>query len=271
MSIITLLTDFGLKDAYVGLMKGVMLSINPSAVIIDLTHHVAPHDLTQAAFIINSSYRYFPAGTVHVIVVDPGVGSRRSIVVVRMMGHTFLAPDNGILTLLIDKADIDAMVRVENSDYFLESVSQTFHGRDIFAPVGAHISLGIDLNVLGMPIANKNGLVRMNIPKPYVSGQNELVGSVISIDRFGNCITNIDSECLERFCRAGALKKLQIVFRQSKIDGVSKNYESAGPQSPLAVIGSSGYLEIAVNCGSARRYFGIEKGDSVRLIISDQL
>ena len=138
MSTITLLTDFGLKDTYVGLIKGVILSVNPDAVIIDITHHVDPHDLSQAAFIIKSSYRYFPAGSVHVIVVDPGVGSRRAIVALTMMGQTFLAPDNGILTLIVDEGDIDAVVRVENSDYFLKAVSQTFHGRDIFAPVAAH-------------------------------------------------------------------------------------------------------------------------------------
>jgi len=128
MSTITLLTDFGLKDTYVGLMKGVILSVNPDAVIIDITHHVDPHDLSQAAFIIKSSYRYFPAGSVHVIVVDPGVGSRRAIVALTMMGQTFLAPDNGILTLIVDEGDIDAIVRVENSDYFLKAVSLSTAG-----------------------------------------------------------------------------------------------------------------------------------------------
>jgi len=269
MSIITLLTDFGLEDAYVGLMKGVILSINPLAAIVDITHHVDSHDLTQAAFIINTAYRYFPAGTIHIIVVDPGVGGRRSIVALEMTGQTFLAPDNGILTLLIDRMNIDAVFRVENSDYFLGSVSQTFHGRDIFAPVGAHISLGVDLNLLGMPIAPKD-LVRIDIPRPYISERGELVGTVVSMDRFGNCITNIDSGRLERFCRDGMIEKLRVAIGQDQIKGVSKNYESADPQNPLALIGSSGYLEVAVNCGSARRYFGIEKGDGVRLIMSDR-
>lgn len=266
MSIITLLTDFGLKDTYVGLMKGVILSVNPDAVITDITHHVDPHDLSQAALIIKSSYRYFPAESVHVIVVDPGVGSRRAIVALKMMGQTFLAPDNGILTLIVDQGDIDAIVRVENSDYFLKTVSQTFHGRDIFAPVAAHISLGVDLEQLGTPIAKKD-LVFIKIPKPYVGKRDELVGAIVSIDRFGNCITNIDSDCLAAFVNAGKSKRLQVAIGQSKIEGLSLNYESASPRSPLAIIGSYGYLEIAVNCGSAQRYLGAAKGDAVHLTL----
>ncbi len=266
MSIITLLTDFGLKDTYVGLMKGVILSVNPDAVITDITHHIDPHDLSQAALIIKSSYRYFPAESVHVIVVDPGVGSRRAIVALKMMGQTFLAPDNGILTLIVDQGDIDAIVRVENSDYFLKTVSRTFHGRDIFAPVAAHISLGVDLERLGTPIAKKD-LVLIRIPKPYVGKKDELVGAIVSIDRFGNCITNIDSDCLAAFVNAGKNKRLQVAIGQSKIKGLSLNYESASPQSPLAIIGSYGYLEIAVNCGSAQRYLGAVKGDAVHLTL----
>ena len=268
MSTITLITDFGLKDTYVGLMKGVILSVNPDAAIVDITHHVDPHDLSQAAFIIKSSYRYFPAGSVHVIVVDPGVGSRRAIVALTMMGQTFLAPDNGILTLIVDEGDIDAIVRVENSDYFLKAVSRTFHGRDIFAPVAAHISLGIDLNLLGAPVKQKD-LVRMNIPTPFMAHKDELVGAIVFIDAFGNCITNIDLSRFESFYKGGGDKRLQIIIGQKKIYGLGSNYQSVSPQSPLAIIGSFGCLEIAVNCGSARRYFGVQKGDPVRVILSD--
>jgi S-adenosylmethionine hydrolase len=269
MSIITLLTDFGLEDAYVGIMKGVILSTNPSAVVIDITHHVDPQGLTQAAYIIKSSYRYFPAGTVHIVVVDPGVGSERAIVALRMMGHTFLAPDNGVLTGLIDEGDIDEIVRVENSDYFLEPVSRTFHGRDIFAPVGTHISMGIDLNLLGTPLTVKD-LKRLNIPRPHQTEGGQLVGAVVHIDRFGNCITNIDSNCLDKFYRAGPDKKIQIEVGQSNIDGLSPNYESVKPQHLLAIIGSSGHLEIAVSGGSARKYLGVAEGDGVRLTVSEQ-
>ena len=267
MSIITLLTDFGLEDAYVGIMKGVVLSVNPSAAIVDITHQVESFDLNQAAFTIKSSYRYFPEGSVHVVVVDPGVGSERAIIALKMKGHTFLAPDNGVLTLIIDEGDIETIVRVENSDYFLKTVSQTFHGRDIFAPVGAHISLGVDLKLLGRPVKKKD-VVRLSIPEPFISEKNELVGTIVFIASFGNCITNIDLSRLESFYKAGAGKRLQIMIGQQKLDGLSGNYESVSPQSPLAIFGSFDYLEIAVNCGSARRYFGAQKGDTVRVILS---
>ncbi len=267
MSIITLLTDFGLEDAYAGIMKGVVLSVNPSATIVDLTHQVESFDLNQAAFIIKSSYRYFPEGSVHMVVIDPGVGGQRTIIALKKNGHTFLAPDNGVLTLVVDEGAIETIVRVENSDYFLKAVSQTFHGRDIFAPVGAHISLGVDLRLLGRPV-KKNDLTRLRIPEPFISKRNELVGVIVFIDSFGNCITNIDLGCLESFSNANTGKRLQVTLGQQKLDGLSDNYESVRPQSPLAIVGSFGYLEIAVNGGSAQRYFGAQKGDTVRVILS---
>ena len=171
------------------------------------------------------------------------------------------------MTLIIDEGDIETGVRVENSDYFLKTVSQTFHGRDIFAPVSAHLSLGVDLNRLGPPVAKKD-LVRLSIPEPFISEKNELVGTLVFIDSFGNCVTNIDLDCLERFCNAGVGRKLQIITGQQKIDGLSDSYESVRPQKPLAIFGSFGYLEIAVNCGSAERYLGAQKGDKVRVILS---
>ena len=267
MSIITLLTDFGLEDAYVGIMKGVVLSVNPSAAIVDLTHQIESFDLNQAAFIIKSSYRYFPEGSVHVVVVDPGVGSQRAIIALKMNGHIFLAPDNGVLTLVIDEGDIETIVRVENPDYFLKPVSQTFHGRDIFAKVGAHLSLGADLEQLGRPVTKKE-LMRLSIPEPLISEENELVGVIVFIDSFGNCITNIDLNCLESFYHTDSGKRLQVIIGQQKLDGLSENYESVRQQRPLAIIGSFGYLEIAVSCGSAQRYFEAQNGDRVRVILS---
>ena len=269
MPIITLLTDFGIDDEYVGVMKGVILSINPSATIVDITHHIDPQDLIQAAYTIKSSYRYFPEGTVHIVVVDPGVGSNRAILALEMMGHIFLAPDNGVLTLLMDDGDIDSIIRVDNSSYFLEYVSRTFHGRDIFAPVGAHISMGVEIKKLGAPV-KKRDLVHLPVQYPCISDNGELVGTIISIDRFGNLITNIDLKNLEEFCKAERVgpadtERLEIRIGKTEITGLSKNYESVRPQSPLAVIGSRGYLEIAVNCGNARNYFAAEKGDVVRV------
>ena len=262
MSIITLLTDFGLNDEYVGTMKGVILSVNPSAMIIDITHNIDPHDIIQAAFTIKSSYKFFPKGTVHVTVVDSGVGGSRAIIAIEMAGHIFLAPDNGILTLLIKEGNIDKIIRVDNKKFFLKSVSQTFHGRDIFAPVSAHISSGVEINQIGTPIT-KNDLVKLSIPEPRISDKGELIGSIVSIDRFGNLITNIDSNCLKNFCKPEAGEKPEIRIGDSKIVGLSKSYENSEFNSPLIIIGSRGYLEIAINCGSAKKYLKAEKGDTI--------
>lgn len=269
MSIITLLTDFGIEDAYVGTIKGVILSVNPSAMIVDITHQIDPQDLIEAAYVIKSSYRYFPKGTVHVIVVDPGVGSDRAIVALEMMGHIFLAPDNGVLTLLMDEGRIDSITRVNNSHYFLEPLSQTFHGRDIFAPVGAHISKGVDLKKLGSGL-DRNDLVHLSIRKPSISDEGELVGTIVSVDRFGNCITNIDLNCLEKFYKPGYEKNLVIAIGEYEIKGLSKSYDGVGLKQPLAIIGSLGYLEIALNCGRASRHFRAGKGDTIRVILSDK-
>jgi len=262
MSIITLISDFGVNDEYVGVMKGVILSINPAAIIVDITHHIEPQDLIQAAYIIKHSFKYFPEGTVHVVVVDPGVGSDRAIIALEMTGHIFLAPNNGVLTLLMDEGNIGSIVRVEDSRYFLESVSRTFHGRDIFAPVAAYLSKGIGIKALGAPI-DKVDLERLSVKYAGISNNGELVGAVVFIDRFGNLITNIDAKSLDKFCKACNKKRLEFRIGQNKIIGLSKSYESALPQNPLAIIGSRGYLEIAVNCASASRYFMADRGDIV--------
>ena len=264
MSIITLLTDFGTEDAYVGVMKGVILSINPSAAVIDVCHYIDPQDLTEAAYLTKSSYRYFPKGTIHIIVVDPGVGGNRSIIAVKLSGHIFLAPDNGVLTLLMDEEEVDTIVRVENTHYFLDSISRTFHGRDIFAPVGSHISKGVPIEKLG-PHLIMQDLIRLNIPKPYISDKNELIGMIISIDRFGNCISNIDENCLNKFVKNGFEKKLEIKIGKTVIKGLSHTYTDAGSKRPLAIIGSFGYLEIASNCDNAGHLLNIKKGDILTL------
>ena len=265
MSIITLLTDFGTEDAYVGMMKGVILSIYSQAIIIDITHHIDPQDVIQAAYIIKSCYRYFPEGTVHLLVVDPGVGSDRKIVALEMRGQIFLAPDNGVLTLLMDQGETDAVVSVENTRYFLEPVSRTFHGRDIFAPVGAHLSRGLDIKTLG-PSLDQENLVHLKILTPYISDDNRLVGTVVWFDRFGNCISNIDAALVKQMDKSGSGKMLEIKIGEHTIKGISLSYAETEPQSPLAIIGGLGYLEIALNKGNAKHALGIEKGETVTLI-----
>ncbi len=263
--IITLLTDFGVSDEYTGVMKGVILSICPSAVIIDITHDIDPQDLKGAAYMIESSYEYFPEGTVHVAVVDPGVGTRRAVLAAGINGHIMLAPDNGILTLVMEQGHVDFIKKVENSDYFLKSISQTFHGRDIFAPVAAHIAKGLDMKKLG-PDMDLEGTVRLDIQKPYISKENEIIGNIVSIDHFGNLVTNIDIKFLETF-GADYEKRVVTYVDRHKISGLSASYESAGQNSPLVIAGSRGYLEIAVNCGSAADLFNLAGGSLVRCFI----
>ena len=265
MSIITLLTDFGMGAEYAGLMKGVILSINPSAAIVDITHQIDRQDIAQAAFTICSSYEYFPDGTVHLIVVDPGVGSERSLLALEMKKQFFIAPDNGVLTLLFNKRKPTALIRIANTKYFLASVSQTFHGRDIIAPVGAHLSVGLDIIKLGDKICLKDAVYLDNLCAHF-SEDGELVGKIVTVDDFGNLITNIDFNKIEKLHRAGQ-ELIQIKIGSHVIRGLSETYTSVQSSISLALIGSRGYLEIAVNKGNAARVLNVEKGAEVRVMV----
>jgi S-adenosylmethionine hydrolase len=264
MAIITLLTDFGTTDEYVGVMKGVILSFNPSATIVDITHHIEPQNIIQAAYTLTAAYPFFPKGSVHVAVVDPGVGSDRSIIAIKKQGHIFLAPNNGVLTLLMQNNMVDALFSVENSGYFLKTVSNTFHGRDIFAPVSAHLSMGLALSKLGSP-AEPQDMVRASLPQPFINADNHLIGTIIAIDHFGNLITDIDAARLRQFCRQDENNQLEISIRDHKISGLADNYANDTPQKALALINSRDHLEIAVNEGSAAICLNAQKGDSVTL------
>jgi S-adenosylmethionine hydrolase len=264
MSIITILSDFGSHDEYVGVMKGVILSVCPSVSIVDITHQIDPQDIVQAAYLIPSFYRFFPEGTVHLVVVDPGVGAERDILATNHDGHFFIAPDNGVLTLLMNRGKSDTIVRIRNADYFMKPVSATFHGRDIFAPIGAHIVNGTNLEELGTKTDIEN-IVRLEDLNCRLSETGELVGKIISIDHFGNLITNIDSNTLTNYRQTDANNRIQICIRSHVIVGLSETYANADPSSPLALIGSRHHLEIAVNGGNAQRYFKAHKGDLVRI------
>lgn len=259
--IITLTTDFGTSDAYVGVMKGVILGINPNVQIVDITHAVPPQDIHEAAFLIHSAYRYFPKGTIHTVVVDPGVGSERRAIVCQTDRASFVCPDNGVLTFLLQEVEYQAehsesVVAIQNRDYFLPEVSNTFHGRDIFAPVAAYLSLSVPLVDIGPLVQNP---VRLPIQMPQISS-NTLTGRIVKIDVFGNAITNISESLLSTFLGASAyeihagdvcLRQLNRAYAESKID------------EPLAIIGSFGVLEIAVNGGNAAERFGLKREDSV--------
>ncbi len=259
MSVITLMTDFGTQDEYAGVMKGVILSVYPGAVIVDITHQTDPQDVTQAAYMLRSAWPYFPAGTVHVIVVDPGVGGKRDILAAQYKGHFFLAPDNGILSLTAEDGDFDSLIRVENSKYFRDSVSRTFHGRDIFAPAAAHLAMGVKLEKFGTRM-DFSQIKKIASEKPFVSENGEIIGKIISTDRFGNLISNISGNLLSQ---SGDTRNMEIHIGACKIEGLSESYDSAAVGQPVAIIGSRGLLEISLNCGHAGQHFKVEKGARV--------
>ena len=262
--VITLLTDFGLQDEYVGVMKGVILSVNRDVHLVDITHNITRYDVRQAALVINASFRYFPKGSIHVIVVDPGVGGERKIICLKQEGHFFVAPDNGVLTMVIQDKKVEKICAITNHKYFLKPVSDTFHGRDILAPVAAHLSKGVDILGFGEEVPLEH-VSRLEIPAPFVSAGDELVGAVISIDRFGNLVTNISQATLERF--QDYVRSTQVLVRlgRFKIDGVSKSYGRVKAGTPVAIFGSRKLLEISLNQGDARAYFKARIGQTVRM------
>ncbi len=243
-ALITLLTDFGWQDGYIGAMKGVIFSICPGARIVDLTHDVPPQNIDAAAFLLQAHSRFFPAGTIHVAVVDPGVGGERGIVLARDARYMYLAPDNGLLTFLADRPDASFYLASDPS-FWLTEVSQTFHGRDIFAPLAAHLASGTPIEKMFRPVAR---IVTRPESRARME-KNRIVGKVIYIDRFGNLITNISREL------AGKRRIAQVHLGEGISVPLVSSYDSVHSGTPLAIWGSFGYLEIAVNQGSAKRMF----------------
>lgn len=239
--IITLTTDFGVEDHYVGSMKGVILGLNHDAVITDITHELPKYDIFKAAFTVQNYYKFFPNNTIHVVIVDPGVGSERKPIVIQSDCGTFVGPDNGVFSLVLQNSKDINVREITNAAYMLKNVSSTFHGRDIFAPVAAHISLGVDISNIGKKV---NSPVLLDIKKPRVN-DNEIVGEVVYIDSFGNLVTNIDSCMIENF--------KEILVDKNVIDTVANSYQDVDKGKLLAIIGSSGLLEISVNQGSAEK------------------
>jgi S-adenosylmethionine hydrolase len=262
--VITLLTDFGLQDEYVGVMKGVILSINPDVHIVDITHNVTRHDVRQAALAISASFRYFPKGSIHVIVVDPGVGGKRKVVCLKREGHFFVAPDNGVLSMVIQDKKVEKVCAITNPKYFLKPVSYTFHGRDIFAPVAAHLSKGVEMQRFGEEVAPED-VYRLEIQTPLVSTKDELVGTVITIDHFGNLVTNISQATFERFRDNAKSRQVAVTLGRFRINGVSRSYERVKVGSPVAIFGSRKLLEISLNQGDAGVYFKARIGQTVKV------
>jgi S-adenosyl-L-methionine hydrolase (adenosine-forming) len=256
--IITLSTDFGLEDPYVGVMKGVILGINPDVRLVDLTHALSHHQFLQAAFILNSAFPYFPQGTIHLAVVDPGVGGDRRLIVIQDKDVWWIGPDNGLFSLVLKDHPEAKIFQLINQSYFLETVSDTFHGRDILAPAAAHLSLGLSPFEIGRPLSDP---VLLNIPDPEIKN-NRIVGQVLWADHFGNLITNISQKMLLAF-RSGL--ELRILIRNSELSGIHGNYAQSQPGHLLALIGSGGYLEIACNFGRAADMIGFRTGEDLKV------
>lgn len=266
--IITLTTDFGTSDVYVGVMKGVILSINPDVEIIDITHSVSPQDIYEAAFTIRAAYRYFPKDTIHVVVVDPGVGSERQPIVCQTDIAYFVCANNGVLSRVLQDIETDdtntsKSVVIENASYILPQVSNTFHGRDIFSPVAAHLSLGVALSEFGTPIQD---LVRFTVPTIQTI-DNTLTGQIIKIDSFGNLITNISEDTLTAFLLSASNDAeafdFEIIAGNTSITRLNSFYAESEAGEPLAIIGSFGLLEIAINLGNAETVLGMKRDDSI--------
>ena len=257
--LITLLTDFGSRDTYVGVLKGVIAGICPEAAVVDLTHAVPPQDIRAGAFHLLVACPYFPAGSVHLAVVDPGVGTDRRVVAVEAGGHTFVGPDNGLLRWIVERLDADSWraVQLTEPGYWLapaSEVSHTFHGRDIMAPVAAHLATGVALDRLGRPLG---ALVGTPLPLPTRDG-SRLRGEILHVDHFGNAIANIRREQLS--APGGALR---VDIGSHSLCGPVESYAGAAVGEPLVIWGSAGFLEVAVREGSAAAVLGIRPGDPV--------
>ena len=255
--VITLLSDFGLQDEYVAVMKGVILAIRPDARLIDITHLIAPQDVSSAAFVLHASYECFPKGSIHLAVVDPGVGTERKPVAVRLGPSFFVGPDNGLFSLVLKGKTGWEARRLQDARYWRNPVSSTFHGRDIFAPVAAHLAAGVRFEKLG----GVCDLVSPPWGEPVVE-KNRVGGVVIHVDRFGNAITNVSIEVLEKTAPAG---QWEVLAGDSRVS-IGGTYATVEPGEALALAGSTGFMEIAVNRGSAASELALGPGSAVLFV-----
>ena len=262
--LLTLTTDFGTRDAYVAAMKGVMCSISPALRMVDVTHEVTPQDVMEAAFVLREAVPYFPEDTVHLVVVDPGVGTARRPLALRSGGHWFVGPDNGLFPLILDEASPDAAVVLDEPRFWrTPEPSTTFHGRDIFAPAAAHLSAGAPLDTLGSPAGPLEPL-HWALPITEAEG---IQGWVVHVDRFGNCITNITRAA---FKPHGTDHPLKCFVGTTVLEAVQPTYGAAPASEPLLLFGSSDHLEVAVNGGNAAELLDIRKGTPVDIVFPDE-
>lgn len=261
-NIITLITDFGLEDPYVGQVKGAILHHNIQARMLDISHAIPSHDILSGAVTLRTSYHYYPRGTTHMCVVDPGVGSKRAMLAAAGEGHLFIAPDNGILSLLMTDDKLSAIYRVENSRLFPSDVSSTFHGRDIMAPVAAALAGGMPLSEVG-PETELSACASLHLSGPEIT-PNRIKGQVLHIDHFGNIRTTITSASLSKF-QPGSFTSIEL--RGTTVSAISTTYTDCPVGGFTGIIDSSGYLEIAVNRGNAANATGSQLGDPVTVFM----
>ena len=252
---ITFLTDFGTRDTYVAQMKGVVLGINPDVQFVDLTHEIPPQQILRGAFVWNDAVAAFPAGTIHIGVVDPGDGSDRRLVAAEIGEHRFVCPDNGLLTVILQQTPLHRAVRLDNRNWWRQSVSKTFQGRDILSPVAAALSLGVDLAELGSPLVAPPVTLPLAIHR---RGQTSLIGQVVDVDRFGNLVTDIEPIQLPPNAQS-----LRFEIGAFHVQGLSTCYFDVDEGEPLALIGSSGRLEISIRNGNAAEEIQAEFGRPV--------
>jgi S-adenosylmethionine hydrolase len=259
-AVVTLLTDFGTSDHFVAVMKGVILSICRQARIIDITHEVPPHEISQGAYLLAQSWRYFPNGTVHVAVVDPGVGTSRRPILVETEGHYFVGPDNGVLAQVYSGAERHKVREITASKYFLQPVSRTFHGRDIFAAVAGHLAAGVRPASFGKLIQDH---LKLSYLHPQRVGKRIWSGTIQHVDRFGNLITNFHVDAFPGI----QTKAVQFTVGPQTVHRLALNYADSDPGEVFLIVGSSGFLEVAVNQASAAKVLGCSAGAPVELVL----
>lgn len=253
------MTDFGYKDGFVGTMKGVVLSINPKAGLVDLTHTISPHNTLEASIVLRTSYNFFPKDTIFLVVIDPGVGSSRRSILVETEKYFFIGPDNGVLSFALENEKIKKIVELTNKKYFLQDISNTFHGRDIFAPVAAQLSKGVPVNKFGEFTKEYK---KFTILSPRIH-RHGISGKVIYSDHFGNLVTNISGGLVQKL----SLRKMAIKIKDYKIDKLSINYADSTPGQVLAIVGSNDCLEIAVNQGNASQIMKAKEGTEIEITV----
>ena len=262
-SIITLTTDFGTADSYVGTIKGVILSINPQSTLVDITHQIPPQDIMEGCLALSAAYSYFPKGTIHVAVVDPGVGSFRRPILVETERYFFIGPDNGILSFIFTGPEVKNIFEISNPTFFLPSPAATFHARDIFSPAAAHLSTGTSPQRFGSPLTD---CISFNFPELTETGPNQAEGEIIHIDRFGNLITNLSLHFVKKVTGAGPLRaevKGKTVLR------LLGTYAQAEEDELFCLFGSSGFLELSVKNRSAQEMINARKGDKIKIKKAD--